>query len=168
MYSLENVKLHLRLQQFGDDGKKVAGHVALVIRKACFWKMLGMLSKSIDSYLRNKETKEIFFGKLVLSLEDPCFEDAFDWSDTGDGTDIWILVRDTPTSMKVYCRNNESQKWDEATVNDDEIGILPNYKLLQCTLADYLVDDELWQGMSDNDHLDYIKSIKTLDERMLF
>lgn len=167
MYSLENVKLHLRLQQFGDDGKKGAGHVALVIRKACFWKMLGVLSKSIDSYLRNKETKEIFFGKLVLSLEDPCFEEAFDWSDTGDGTDIWMLVRDTPKSSKVYCRNSQSQKWDEATVNDDDIGILPNEKLLQCALAEYLVDDELWQGMSYNDRTDYINFIKTLNERTL-
>ena len=149
MYSLENVKLHLQLQKFGDDGKKGAGHVALVIRKACFWKMLGMLSKSIDSYLRNRETKKIFFGKLVLSLKDPCFEEAFDWS-------------------KVYCRNNGSQTWDEATVKEDEIGILPNDKLLQCALAEYLVDDELWQGMSYNDRTDYNKFVETLNERTLF
>jgi len=168
MYSLENVKLHLQLQQFGDDGKKGAGHVALVIRKACFWKMLGMLSRSIDSYLRNEETKEIFFGKLLLSLEAPCFEEAFDWSHIGDDTDLWILVRETPTRSKVYCRNNGSQTWDEATVKEDEIGILPNDKLLQCALAEYLVDDELWQGMSDNDHTDYNKSIETLNERTLF
>lgn len=80
MYSLENVKLHLQLRQPGNDGKKGAGHVALVIRKACFWKMLGMLSEQIDRHLRNEETREMFFKELLSSLDAPCFKEAFDWS----------------------------------------------------------------------------------------
>lgn len=78
------------------------------------------------------------------------------------------MVRKTPTGSKVYCSNNGSQTWDEAIVKDDEVGILPNCKLLQCALAEYLVDDVLWQEMLHDDQLDYIKSVKTLNERTLF
>ena len=96
------------------------------------------------------------------------FRRSIRWSHIGDDTDLWILVRETPTRSKVYCRNNGSQTWDEATVKEDEIGILPNDKLLQCALAEYLVDDELWQGMSYNDRTDYNKFVETLNERTLF
>ena len=162
MYSTTHLKLHLQLWHYG---RRDAGHVILVIRKENFWEMLGILSEQLDTHLRNAESLENFFEKLQWSLEARRVGETFRWSHKDANTDFWIRVRKTHTGSKVNCRNRERQTWNEAIVKDDEIGILPNYKLLQCALAEYLVDDGLWHKMLYYVQEDYIKSVKTLNER---
>lgn len=162
MYSASHVKLHLQLWH---DGRRDAGHVILVISNGNFWEMLGILSEQLDIHLRKAESLENFFEKLQCSLEVRRVRETFRWSHKDANTDFWIQAKKARTESKVYCRRNESQKWNEAVVKDDEIGILPNHKLLQCALAEYLIDDRVWLRMLHNDQRDYIESVKTLNER---
>jgi hypothetical protein len=154
----EHVKLHLELWQSLADH---AGHVVLVIQKQRVWEMLELLSNDIDSHLRSKETLEGFFKKLHISLNDPLESGIFRWSNKGLNADLWIQIRKTPNESKVYCSDDGCETWGEVIPQSDACG-LARYKPLQCALANYLLDDELFQEMSTPDMRAYERLWKAL------